>query len=568
MTIGKRTFQSAGKISQHLIPGGYSRIDAVKGAAGFASANNGVIMGSCLGGQPATLLQFNNLADAVRTLKGGELMEAMRVAFNPGNDYVPQRLFAMRVNTAVQSLFYLIDGSSNNMVKLLSKDYGLQQNQLKAKMETSTDTFGKKITIVFKQDTETFDNIRRTSFTIAYSGGACTMTIVNNSTTHTLVTSVGGINITDLAAYPTIGDLVAYINTQTSFTAAATAGQEDASSLLLDSVTTVSIATTYTAESTMQGIIDTINSYSNYCTAVDMSATHSRVIPANKAYAYFTGGAEGSYTASEWSAALTKLEAEDIQFVSTPSSSSSVHSVIKTHCESMSNVSRRKERQFLVGGAWGDSVATATAASIVLNSKYGLYAYNGFTQYDVNGVVQNYPASYYACTMLGQMCTAALNETCTFKTLNVISLENKLKESDVETLILNGVCAANYNSQGLPHTVRMLNSYQTDDLLWNEFSSAKEMLFVSRDLRQYLEGIFVGHPGNNLTGGVLRGIVLGRLQTYVTLGCFTTGVEGAYWNVSISISGDTVTIDYDAYITLPVNFMFVTQHFHQIVATI
>jgi len=565
MGVSKRTFQSAGQISQHLIPGAYSRIDSVKGAVGFASANNGVIMGSCTGGEPQTLLQFNTLGDAIRTLKGGELMEAMRLAFNPGPGYVPQKLYAMRVNSAVQSSGHLLN-STDPMIKLESRDYGLDQNQLNFKIEAGT-TAGKKITIVYKTKTEVHDDIIRNSFSVVYGGGACTMTIVNDSTTHTLTTSVGGISL-DLNSYPTINSVVAYINTVTSFTAAAVAGQEDASSLELDCVSAQSIATSYTAQSTHQAIIDTINDYSLYFTAEDESAAVGRKIPALPATAtYCTGGSEGSYTSTEWGTALTALEAEDIQFVATPSTSSAIHALIKTHCESMSAVTGRKERQFLVGGAWGDSVASTVTQAGNLNSFCGLFAYNGGTQYDVNGVLQNYPASYTACMLLGMTCAIAINMPMTFKMLNYIDLEHKVSDAYLETLIAGGVCPINYNSAGVPHVVRQITTYQADDLKYNEFSVVKEMFFVSRDLRNYLEGMFVGQPGL-LMDGVIRGAVENRLSGYKELGVFVTGDEGAYWNVSISLVSDQLIVDYDAYITCPINFVFVTNHFHEIVATV
>lgn len=565
MGVAKRTFQSAGQISQHLIPGAYSRIDSVKGAVGLVSVNNGVLMGQCTGGEPTTLLQFNNLSDAVRTLKSGALMEAMRLAFNPGPGYVPQKLYAMRVNSAVQGHGHLLNGA-NPMVKLLSRDYGLDMNQINFKIEAGT-TAGKKLTLTYKGYSEVHNNIQRQSFSIAYSGGACTMTITNNTTpTHTLTTSAGGLSIS-LADYPTIGALVAYINTVTNFTAAVIAGQSDASSLLLDNVTALDISTSKTVESTLQAIIDEVNDYSGICTAEDESGTTGRLVPALPATAtYFTGGSEGSYTGTEWTNALTALEAEDVQFVSTPDSSASVHAAIKTHCETMSAVAGRKERQFLVGGAWGDSVATATAAAAVLNSYCGLYAYNGITQRDVNGVIQNYSASYVACMLLGMACTVAINMPLTFKMLSAISLESKLKDSDLETLIAGGVCPTNYNSSGVAHCVRQVTSYQADDLKYNEFSVVKEMFFVSRDLRNYLEGLFVGQPGT-LVDGVIKGAVENRLTMYLELGVFVTGDEGAFWNVSLSLVGDQLIVDYDAYITCPINFIFITNHFHEVVST-
>lgn len=565
MALSKRTFQSAGQISQHLIPGAYSRIDSVKGIGGLVSANNLVIMGQSTGGKPATLLQFNGIAEAANALRGGPLMEAVRLAFNPGNDLVPQRIYAVRVNDATQSTYTMQDGSANDMIKVDSRDYGLSRNQVTLTLETGTN-FGKKITVKYKTDQEVFDDVRRQSFTVQYTDGAATMTITNNSGTQELTTSVG-LSV-DLNNFPTVGDLVAYINNQADYTASVVAGQEGASSLELDSVSSQDInSSAYTAESTMQAIIDVLNNESGYVEASAVNAANDRAIPENFTETYMTGGSEGDYTSTEWSDALTMLEGEDIQFVSTPDDDAAVHAAIATHCATMSSVTGRKERQFIVGGAWGDSVDTAISNSQTLNSKSGMFVFNGFTQRDANGVVQNYSAGYAACLLAGMAAAQALNETQTFKTLNVISLEDKLTNSELEQLIKNGVCPLNYNSQRLPHVVRAVNTYQTDDIKWNEFSSVKEMYFISRDLRAYLEDRFVGRPGTKFYGGVMKGAVETKLAQYTDLGLFTQDANGtAWWNVQLSIAGDTVTVDYDAYITLPINFIFITNHFHEIVS--
>lgn len=564
MAIGKRTFQSAGQISQHLIPGAYSRIDSIKGQGSLVSSNRGVIMGRSTGGKPTTLLTFGSVSEAVNTLKSGPLMEAVRQAFNPGNDLVPQYVLAMRVNTAVQSSYNALNGA-NLMVKFTSRDYGLHNNQITIKIEAGT-TSGKKITIGYKTDSEVFDNVYRKSLTITHA--TATGTVTNTSATKQLVLSVGSITI-DLNTYPTIGELAAYINSQSGYSAVVEPGQENKSSLELDGTTAVTLLGGGVFQSTVQAILDTMNFNSNYVTAEAINATNNRLIPDNVATAvYFTGGSEGTYTGTEWATALTALEAEDVQFIATPDSSNTIHASIKTHCEAMSAVTGRKERQFLVGNAWGTTVDNAVTESKTLNSKWGMKVYNGYTQYDVNGVIQNYDASYTACLLLGMACAGAINEPLTFKKLNVISLEKKLSKTDLEKLIENGVCPVAYNSQTLPHIVRQVNTYQTDDLKWNEFSMVKEMGFVSRDLRDYLEQLFVGKPGSSLYGGVIRGAVEARLARYTDLGIFSKDSNGvSWWNVSISLAGDTVNIDYDAYLTAPVNFLFVTNHFHELVTT-
>lgn len=574
MSLNYRTFQSAGQISQHIIPGGYSRIDSVKGASGLASANNGVVMGQCKGGKPTTLLQFNSISEAVATLRSGALMEAVRLAFNPGGGLSPQRIFAMRVNTATQAALNLVN-SANTMITLTSQDYGLYVNQIKVTVAAGTN-YGRKVTIEYQSDPiETYDDIRKQSFTIQYSAGACTMTIVNSSGGQTLVSSVGGLSI-DLNDYDTIGELAAYINAQTNFTCSAIAGSENDSPLELDGASAVDInGSAYVAESSMQAMIDAINAGSARVTAAAANGANSRAIVDTLSATFLTGGTEGTYGTTDWTAALTQLESEDVQFISTPDSSASVHAAIKSHCETMSAVTGRKERQFLVGapyktGTVATEISTAVAAAIALNSKNGLYAFNGGTQYDVNGDIQQYGGSYAACMLMGAKVALAINQPLTFKELNFIELEWKLSDSQLETLLRNGVAAVNYGSNGIPHLVRQFNTYQTNDLKYNEFSVVTEMYFASRDLRQSLEELYTGQPGTAVAAGVLDGAVRARLQIYEDLGIFikdpSTGLS--FWNVQIVLNSDQVFIDYDAYITMPVNFEFITNHFHELVATI
>lgn len=575
MSLDFRTFQSAGQISSHIIPGAYSRIDSVKGAAGLASANNGVVMGQSTGGKPATLLQFNTIAEAVATLRGGPLMEAVRFAFDPGGGLSPQRIFAMRVNTATQGTLDL-QASATTMITLTSLDYGLYVNQIKVTVAAGT-TVGKKVTIEFQSDpAETFDDIQRQSFTIQNTGGASNLTIVNNSGTQTLTTTTTNPLSIDLNDYNTIGELAAYINAQTGYTCSAIAGQENASPLELDAVSSSDINTApVTVESSMEAMIDRINAGSNRVSAAAANGANDRSVVDTVGPVFLTGATEGSYTGTEWTAALVQLEAEEVQFISTPDSDASVHASIKTHCEAMSAVTGRKERQFLVGapyktGTIATEMSSATSAAQTLNSKNGMYVFNGGTRRDVDGVVQQYGGSYAACMLMGQKVALAINEPLTFKELSFIELEWKLSDSNLENLLKNGVAAINYSPSGQPRLVRQFNTYQTNDLKFNEFSVVTEMYFASRDLRQSLENTFIGRPGTSVTGGVLKGAVEARLQIYEDLGIFVKNpADGFSWfNVQIVLNADQVFIDYDAYITLPVNFEFITNHFHELVATV
>jgi hypothetical protein len=59
----------------------------------------------------------------------------------------------------------------------------------------------------------------------------------------------------------------------------------------------------------------------------------------------------------DWNSALSVLEAENVQIISTPATSQEVHTLISNHCTLMSNVENRKERTALVGGPVGETLA-------------------------------------------------------------------------------------------------------------------------------------------------------------------------------------------------------------------
>lgn len=102
MGVNPAVFETAGKRSEHLIPGAYSRTSNVSNPVGV-SAGNLVILGNSLGGEPLKLLKFSNLEDAKNVLVGGELLRGVAFAFAGSNEYIPQNVSVMRINNGIAS---------------------------------------------------------------------------------------------------------------------------------------------------------------------------------------------------------------------------------------------------------------------------------------------------------------------------------------------------------------------------------------------------------------------------------------------------------------------------------
>jgi len=113
----------------HWIPGVYSRRNTVPSGTGTIS-NNLVIMGQSTGGKPRTMIPLADATEARELLVGGQLLEAAAHAFNGSGDFVPQQVYAFRVNNGTRSSITLKSGGTD-ILTVRSKDYGLHMNQLK-----------------------------------------------------------------------------------------------------------------------------------------------------------------------------------------------------------------------------------------------------------------------------------------------------------------------------------------------------------------------------------------------------------------------------------------------------
>ncbi len=570
MGVNPATFSSGGLQSQHYLPGAYSRLNFIKGSGGLVSIANAVIMGDSRGGEPNKVHWFGSAAEAQETLISGPLLDAVRHAFSVGGGLIPQMIGAVRVNPGTQAA-RIHENGSTTIIDVTAWDYGLYTNQLKSKLEAGTVT-GKKLTIKFQNnDEEIWDDIERESLQIQYTGAgsAATMNITKTQLDTTCTGEAGDDLVMLFSAFPTIEDLVNYINDQTAYTASILTGNSSEKTTELDTITAQDIKTSaYDAMSDLQAIIDTLNA-SPWIGSASFDVSATRLIPDNDAnWVYFSGAIDGTYTSSEWGVSLTYLEGQDVQLVGSSVEDASIHALIKTHCESMCSVTGKSERQFILGGAAGETPAQAKTRVANLGSEYGMIAFPGFTHYDYDstiGETKTWSPAYYAAKLIGAFSVLALNEPHTYKVVDVLGWEDELTRTEVEDLIKNGVCCGIRDKTGRKISARTINTYQGNELQKCEFSMMREALFMSRDLRTAVEKSFVGKAMSNGLIGKVDVIVTGKLSQYYDLGLYNG--DPPYWGYNKTIVGDKIRIDYNCYLTPPTNFIFVTSHMHVYAST-
>ena len=332
MGVSGAVFESAGKRTIHWIPGVYSRRNTIPGGTG-SLANNLVIMGQSIGGKPRTMIPLADVTEAREFLVGGQLLDGVAHAFNGSNDFVPQQVYAFRVNDGKQAALEMKSGATA-ILEVKSLDYGVHTNQIKLWVREGTAANSKKITVSYKGNEYTVDNIIRRSFTVLYigPGSAASVTINKDGAVFTASGDPAANLEVDWDSCETLDDLVSRINDTGSFAATVIDIRPNARTRDLD--TTVATPVSGTAVNFYSNLAAFAETLANmrHIGEVKIVSTDLFQTPDNTdAYVYFSGATAGTYTVNDWVESLAVLEEEDVQSIATPSTDANVRVLISNH---------------------------------------------------------------------------------------------------------------------------------------------------------------------------------------------------------------------------------------------
>lgn len=523
------------------------------------------LVGRSAGGAPKTALRFGSPQEARDVLVSGELLTAVLAAFDPSSETAgPSQVVAVRVNPAVQATLNLKNASAADVIALTSVGYGITENQTKVKVEAGT-IKGRRLTVQRGTDYFTEDNIARDAFTVHYTGALASATMSITGTAITIEAPTGtNVATIDLTQFSAIQDVVDRINLLPDFTAAVGDNNYTKPALNgLDFVSAQDVKTAaYTVRADLQAVVDWFNSArQNLVRATRVAG--AGLVPAVAAFAFLSGGSDGTTTVADWADGFEVLQTVDVQWVTPVSGDDAIHAMADTHVAFMSNVGR-KERRAIVGTALSTSDDGAIQKAKALNSDRTSLVHLGHYDYDLSGKLTLYPAYISAARLAGGFAGVNPGTPLTNKNFRCRGLERKLRNPiDTDILINGGVLCLEDTDQGYK-VVKSISTWLINDNYNRvEQSCGVALDFVARNVREALDQLR-GAKGNplvlrravSITESALRELAREEPQGPGVLA--GNAASPAFRNIQASLEGDVLRVEFECSPVIPVNYVLAT----------
>ena len=557
------------------LPGVYTSNDvsAFTAPSVGGTVNVGII-GPAKGGLINKIYKFNSYREASEVLKGGELLDLIRLLYNPGGSNGAGTVFAVRIAGSGATQASKEFGS----LKVKAIDYGTLGNFIKVGVADGT-SVGKKVTIydTLSNEVETFDNMGPV-FSIRYTGGgaSCTLSIsvVNGNATTLSLSALDSSNdpipadslTLDLTStdYNTVGKVLNAISLTGKYQVTVSTYFSDTSlpSSYLDAVSSQDVKTNaYTVTATLGICINTINKNSKFITAEKSNASATNP-PTNGTLDFLSGGNDGGTpTTQDYGNALNLFTNRDIQIVCVASGDTSVHNLVVAHVNDCSSVTGKRERMAFLGlGNPSASKSDYIAAAVPYSNNYRVVLCAPGIVENVGGTLVQRPSYYTAALLAGLKAGLQLKENITYKNVGVWGLTQEFSMRDLADLMNSGVTVLEYDENDTYRVVKGVTTYRADEnLAKKEISAILIIDAISKDIRRMLERKYLGAALTSTIANTITYDVGSVLSEYVSNGALIGNPP--YRNIVVNVRNEAIYISFEASPATVANYIFVAQTF-------
>ncbi|WP_000501240.1 hypothetical protein [Leptospira interrogans] len=546
----------------------------------IGSADNGYFSNDSSLPISKRVLEFSGPDEARSVLGSGDLTDAVINSFSPSKDSRfangPQTIKTLNVSrnlSASVSVLSITTGISN-IIK--AQVPGPKGNQIRFRITNN----GTVIQVGDKDGIVSSAPIEANEFRIQYIGNAETTNLTFDGTTLQVILS--GASATDgslnlnipVKDYETISELVAYINSQSGYSAILLS-QPDRKTKTLDYISTVD-AVDIKSGYTLRSLLYWQETFFLTNGLAEIELGSQRKPCADMAsFSYLYGGATGTATATDFLNAIdTVFDTELIKgfYVNVCTSLETVRLYL---ADKLSNGNSPEGSDERFGGAGLDLARTIDQRIDDIkatNSEYLVLGFSPITRYASDRItLKTYPGWMLAVLHNAIKASGNVRETATYKDLNIVDAPEILSKTQIKKILRAGGLVVTRKPNNGPFKIEFaLTSYQSENLIKNQASTVCTALALVKDFREWLNVTFTGEVptdpnalGTNLTDADIRTAVTQRFRNvYISqFGWLTrniyTGEDAFDENFDIRRDGDVVYFVFpNGLIVTPINFMF------------
>jgi hypothetical protein len=416
-------------------------------------------------------------------------------------------------------------------------------------------------------------------FTIGYQGTTATMTI-SSTTLTTNVTGGSGANLSiTLSQYPTVNQLVGFINSQTGYVATCAPSAVQLPPSSLDHVTAIGICSNSTFQpGRVKNAVFAFEQQLGTSTAVTFAAIAVQGLPDPGALTYLSGGARGPTLAADIVNCIAQMAGIQVNIIvplfsqnataditagnTDPGSTYTINAInelLKSHCIQYSTPTLKRNRMAIL--SYNDTYANCKAEAQSLATYRCSMTCQQITDVNSQGVNVLFLPWYASCVAAG-MQAGGFYKSIVNHLANVVSFTDPVgydsgDPDDVSDALSAGLLVLTQTNGGIPWVSDQTTYGLDTNFVYNSIQAVYLSDILSLDLAQSFQTAIVGKSVADVSAGSALSFLQQRFDFYKKAKIVTSsnGAPLGYTNASVIISAPSMYVNVEALLTTSIYFV-------------
>ena len=460
-----------------------------------------MLIGEAEGGQPNQVYKVRNYIQAKKIFRGGELLDAMELAWNPANETQGAGdILAMRVENATNATF------KQGPVTFESKLYGDEANQINVELAEAGAGNGRNLTVTGPGGYRNVYYDLGHIFSVTFEGeGEASIEVADNK----VIVTDGDNTVTLLAEQlPKVNQVVNRINQIKGFKATMPAhSNKNIDTADLDDLAVTEVG----AESVkVTGLIADLKLQLEYDEMVTISVDDEEVVELDNFIGELQGGSNGEVPVS-WSDKFAHFANEGGYYLVPLTASEAVHA---EGAHFVNERSSQGEPMRMITGAGiqengeGESVdSLLNRASALRDPRAFLVGFAGEVSMG-GGQVKRMPGYMFAAQVAGIASGLDIGESITFKQISIANINPIFEGVELDALNSGGVIMAEFVRNRLATKFRLVDDVSTyndkTDPVSSQLAVGEAHDFLASELKIYLDEKFIGTRAEIVSPSIIK----------------------------------------------------------------